>query len=76
MNKLQLTPEQIKQLTNDPQIQATIEANQAQAQAKRESGLMSLGYNQALHDCANWPEGHTAQSWNKVIDGQKAKLGV
>jgi hypothetical protein len=72
----QLTPEQITQLTNDPQIKATIEANKAQAQGKRESDLMLLGYNQALHDCANWPEGHTAQSWNDVIDRQKAKLDI
>lgn len=72
----QLTKAQITQLTNDPSIKATVEANKARAQAKRESDLMLLGYNQALHDCANWPEGHTAQSWNAIIEGQMAKLGL
>ena len=71
-----LTPEEISQLTNDPQIQATVEANKAKAQAKRESDLMSLGYNQALLDYGQLPEGWERQDMIRMIDGQKAKLGI
>lgn len=72
----QLTPEQITKLIDDPQIKATIETNKAQAQAKRESDLMVLGYNQALLDWEHIPEGHFPSTWNEVIKGQKAKLGI
>ncbi len=72
----QLTLEQINQLANDPSIQATIEANKVKAQAKRESDLMLLGYNEALLDNHVWPEGHTSATWGDVIEMQKRKLGI
>jgi len=71
-----LTEDQIAKLVNDPSIKATIEANKEAVARQRDCDLMMLGYNQALHGCGNWPEGHTAQSWNKVIECQKAKLGI
>lgn len=70
-----LTPEQVAKLINDPQIKATLQANKTRAQLKRESDLMLLGYNQAILDYGKLPAGHTVQSWNDVIEGQKAKLG-
>jgi hypothetical protein len=71
-----LTEKQIKQLANEPSIKATAKANEEVKAKKREADLMLLGYNQALQDTANWPEGHTAQSWNEVIEFQKTKLGI
>lgn len=71
-----LTPEQITQLTNNPQIKATVEANKAKAQARRESDLMLLGYNQCLLENGPLPEGWTVQDMQSVIDSQKAKLGI
>lgn len=72
----QLTQEQINQLANNPTIKTTVEANKVKAQARGESDLMLLGYNQALLDYGQLPEGHTTQSWEEVIEGQKTKLGI
>ncbi len=71
-----LNAEQIAKLTNDPQIQATVEANKVKAQAKRESDLMLLGYNQALLDYGQLPEGWERQDMIRTIDNQKAKLDL
>jgi hypothetical protein len=72
----QLTLEQITKLTEDPAVQATIETNKAQAQARRESDLMLLGYNQALLDYGQLPEGWETQDMIRTIAEQKAKLGI
>lgn len=76
----QLTPEQVSKLVNDPSIQATTEANRTteaqRAKAKRETDLMLLGYNQALLDNHQWPQGHTSRTWADVIETQKNKLGI
>ncbi len=71
-----LNASQIEKLMSDPQIQATIEANKAKAQAKRESDLMLLGYNQALLDCGKLPEGWERQDMIRTINDQKAKLSI
>lgn len=74
----QLNPEQITRfrLANDPGIKATVEANKAQAQARRESELMLLGYNQALLDYGNLPNGWETQTMINTINDQKVKLGI
>lgn len=72
----QLTPEQITKLSNDPTIKATVEANKAQAQARRESELMLLGYNQALLDYGQLPEGWETKDMTRTVNEQKAKLGI
>lgn len=72
----ELTSEQITKLANEPAIQATIEANKAQTQPKRESDLMLLGYNQALLDYGQLPEGWETQDMIRTINEQKAKLGI
>ena len=71
-----LSADQIEKLMNDPQIQATVEANKIRAQAKRESDLMMLGYNQALLDYGKLPEGWERQDMIRTIDNQKAKLDL
>jgi hypothetical protein len=80
MTKLRLTEKEIEKLKNDPAIQATAEANKAaaaqRAEAKRETDLLLLGYNQALLDNHQWPSGHTSRTWADVIEMQKAKLGI
>lgn len=71
-----LNADQIRKLMSDPEIQATIEANKAKAQARRESDLMLLGYNQALLDYGQLPEGWETQDMIRTISDQKAKLGI
>jgi hypothetical protein len=67
-----LTREEIKQLISGHTIQATIEADKA----TRESDLMLLGYNQALLDYGQLPEGWETRDMIRTIDEQKAKLGI
>jgi hypothetical protein len=71
-----LTKEQIKKLTSNPKIQKTIKANKEAIAKRRECDLMLLGYNQALLDTGQHPEGHDYNSWSEVIKGQRDKLGV
>ena len=75
-DRLTLTREQVLELVNNPDIQATEKANKELALKCRESDLMVLGYNQALYDYGNWPEGHTSESWLQVIEAQKERLGI
>jgi hypothetical protein len=70
-----LSKEQIAQLVNDPSIKATIEVNKAAAQAQLESDLMLLGYNQAILDYGQLPEGWETQDMIRTIEEQRAKLG-
>lgn len=74
----ELNPEQIAQLTNDENVQATIEANKVQVAKDRDTELMLLGYNQALLDCgqADLPEGWTTADLQEVIRKQRDKLGI
>jgi hypothetical protein len=73
-----LTKEQVTQLVNDPEIQATIEANKIKAASQRDAELMTLGYNQALLDVgqAALPDGWTEKDLREVISKQREKLGV
>jgi hypothetical protein len=73
-----LTKDQVKQLLNDPSIQATEEENKAKAKARRESDLMLLGYNQALLDVGKpaLPKGWTVQKLQGVVNKQREKLGI
>lgn len=68
--------EQILQILKGNKTQADIEANKAAAAQRRESDLMILGYNQALLDTGNLPEGFTMAGMVKIIESQKAKLGI
>lgn len=73
-----LTEKQRKRFSNmmeEAEIVEDNEARFARLQAKRESDLMLLGYNQCLLENELWPEGHTRQSWKGIIEAQMAKLG-
>jgi hypothetical protein len=61
---------------SDPTIQATIEANKIKATKSRDAELMLLGYNQALLDYGQLPEGWERQDMARTIEEQKAKLGI
>lgn len=77
-NATGLTPEQVTQLVNDPEIQKTVEANKVEAAKRRDTDLMLVGYNQALLDVgqAALPEGWTTNDLQEVINKQREKLGV
>lgn len=73
-----MTEDQITQLMQDKNIQATIEANKAEAAKQRDAELMILGYNQALLDCgkAALPQDWTTDQLQLVINKQREKLGI
>jgi hypothetical protein len=71
----ELTQGQIDQLKNDPQIQATIERNKIAAAQERESKLMMLGYNQALLETGQIPEGMSRKDLEGIVANMREKLG-
>jgi hypothetical protein len=71
-----LTADQVHQLVNDETIQATVQANKKDAARWRDAELMSLGYNQALLETGNLPEGWTAKDMQDVINKQRNRLGI
>ena len=75
---IKMTKEEILAAMKGKKSQAMIEREKENATLDRESNLMLLGYNQALLDQGEsaMPEGWTVADMQKVIAGQRTKLGI